>query len=52
MIGSLLRREHLIADEALAHVLADDNEHLADLVSPRGVPASPSCFVSSHVDQE
>jgi hypothetical protein len=40
------------ADKALAHVLTDDKEHLANLVSARGVRASPSCFLSSHIDQQ
>ncbi|MGA8442546.1 MAG: hypothetical protein WB762_20615 [Candidatus Sulfotelmatobacter sp.] len=31
--------EELFADKALAHVLTDDKEHLADLVGARGVRA-------------
>jgi hypothetical protein len=30
--------EELIADEAPAHILPDDNEHLADLVGACGAP--------------
>jgi hypothetical protein len=44
-------REHTVTDQALAHVLIDDDEHLADPVDANGTSASRSCFVSSHVDQ-
>jgi hypothetical protein len=42
-------REELLADEALAHALADDDEHLADLVCACRARVSPSFFVGSHV---
>jgi hypothetical protein len=43
--------EQLLADQTPAHILTDDKEHLANLIGMRGIRASPSCFVSSHVDQ-
>lgn len=52
MFGGGSPRKELFADKALAHVLTDDDEHLADLVGASGVRASPSCFASSHVDQQ
>jgi hypothetical protein len=42
----------LFADKALAHILTDDKEHLADLVGASGLRASPSFVVGSHVDQQ
>ncbi len=43
MLGGCSPREEFFADQALAHALADDNEHLTDLVR------TPLCFfVSSH----
>jgi hypothetical protein len=33
MLGGGSPREEFFADEAPAHVLTDDNEHFADLVS-------------------
>jgi hypothetical protein len=47
-----LAGEHTLANQALAHVPTDDKEHLADLVSARGVRVSPNCFVSGHGDQQ
>jgi coenzyme F420-reducing hydrogenase gamma subunit len=35
-------REHTFADQALAHLLTDDDEDLADLVGASGARASPS----------
>jgi hypothetical protein len=43
-------REESVADETPAHVLTNDDEHLADLVAPRGACACLDVFVSSHVD--
>ena len=40
MLGGGSPREELFADEALAHALADDNEHLAYLVGACGARAS------------
>jgi hypothetical protein len=48
MFGSALLREKVFADKALANVLSDDNENLADLVGARGVRVSPGSIVSSH----
>jgi hypothetical protein len=42
-------REEFFADEALAHALADDDEHLADLVGACRARVSPCFFVGSHV---
>jgi hypothetical protein len=39
VFGSAMPREHAVANQALAHVLTDDKEHLADLVGARGVRA-------------
>jgi hypothetical protein len=44
-------REELFADQAPAHVLTDDDEHLTYLVAAGGTRLAPSLFVSSHVDQ-
>ena len=48
MLGGGSPREELFADEALAHVLTDDNEHLANLVGAGAARASLE-FVSSAV---
>jgi hypothetical protein len=52
MFGSALTREHTIADQALASVLTDHNEHLANLIGADGACGSRGCFVSSHVAQQ
>ena len=51
MFGGSFPREHTIADHASAHVLTDDDEHLADLVGALRVRALPNVFVSGHVSQ-
>jgi hypothetical protein len=43
-------REESVADETPAHVLTNDDEHLTELVAPRGACACLDVFVSSHVD--
>ena len=48
MVGSLPRREHVIADQALAHLMTDDDEDLANLVAAEGACLSMSLFVNSH----
>jgi hypothetical protein len=45
-------RERAFTNQAPAHVPTDDDEYLANLVSADGVCASPSLFVSSHVDPQ
>jgi hypothetical protein len=45
-------REELFAEETPAHILTDDDEHLANLVAARGAYLSSSLFVRSHVDQQ
>jgi len=42
MFASALPREHPVADQALAHVLTDDDEHLANLVGADGARVSLS----------
>jgi hypothetical protein len=44
-------RERTFTNQTLAHVLTKDDEHLANLIAAGEARASPSCFVSSHVDQ-
>jgi hypothetical protein len=41
-------REEFFADEALAHALPDDEEHLADLINACGARASLFFVVGSH----
>jgi hypothetical protein len=52
VLGGRLPREHSVADHALAHVLTEDDEYLADLVGVGGAGVSPVFFLSSHVDQQ
>jgi len=52
MLGRGSPREHAVANQALAHILTDDDEHLANLVAGGGTRLSPTCFVRSHVDQQ
>jgi hypothetical protein len=52
MLGGGSPREHTFADQALPQVFSNRSEYLADLVGTCGVWASPSLFVSSHVDQQ
>src|SRR5450755_3066629 len=49
VLGGGSPREELFADEALAHALTDDNEHLADLVGECAGRASLVFVVCSHV---
>ena len=48
MLGGGSPREELLADGAPAHALANDDEHLADLVGVREARASLGFIVSSH----
>jgi len=48
VLGGGSPREEFFADEAPAHALADDDEHLADLVGACGARAALCFFVSSH----
>jgi hypothetical protein len=48
--GSLCK--HTFTDQALAYILSDDKEHLADLFGAHGVRASPSFFATSHVGRQ
>jgi hypothetical protein len=52
VLGGGSPREEFFADEALAHALADDNEHLADLVGACAARASLGFVIGSHVDQQ
>ena len=52
MLGGCSPREKFFADEAPAHALADDSEHLADLVGAGGARASLVFIVGSHVRLE
>jgi hypothetical protein len=52
VLGGGSPREHTVANQALAHVLTDDDEYLADLVSAGGTRVSLGFIVSSHVDQQ
>jgi hypothetical protein len=49
VLGGGSPREEFFADEALAHALPDDDEHLADLVGDDRALVSPCFFVGSHV---
>jgi hypothetical protein len=51
VLGGGSPRELTVANQALAHILTDDDEHIANLVAADGARASPSFVVSSHVDQ-
>ncbi len=46
VLGGGSPREELLADGAPAHALADDDEHLADLVYAWGARA-PLCFLAA-----
>jgi len=50
VLGGGSPRELTFANQALANILTDDDEHLANLVGADG--ARPSPFVGSHVDQQ
>ena len=52
MLGSAMPREHTVTDQALTHVLTDDDEYLANLVAADGACASLNVFVSSHVERQ
>ena len=49
MLGGGSPREEFFADEALAHAMSDDDEHLADLVGACAGRASLVFVVGSHV---
>jgi len=50
MLTGCSPREHTFTDQALAHFLSDDDEHLADLVGARGALASPSFLGFPYLD--
>jgi hypothetical protein len=52
VFGSVLPREHTVADKALAHVLTNDYKHFPNLVNAPAARVSRCYVVSSHVDQQ